>query len=75
MLVGKPAQLLILAGAVNGLILPVALAIVLVAAATPRLMRGYRHPRWMLAAGWVVVAVMGVLSLPVLLEQVSGLLR
>ena len=74
-LVGKPAQLLLLAGAVNGLILPVALAIVLVAAATPRLMRGYRHPRWMLAAGWVVVAVMGVLSLPVLLEQVSGLLR
>ena len=74
-LVGKPAQLLILAGAVNGLILPVALAIVLVAAATPRLMRGYHHPRWMLAAGWVVVAVMGVLSLPVLLEQLSGLLK
>ncbi len=72
-LVGKPAQLLILAGAVNGLILPVALAIVLVAAATPRLMRGYHHPRWMLAAGWVVVAVMGVLSLPVLLEQLLKL--
>ena len=74
-LVGKPAQLLILAGAVNGLILPIALGIVLVAAATPRLMRGYHHPRWMLAAGWVVVAVMGVLSLPVLLEQVGSLLK
>ena len=38
-------------------------------------MRGYRHPRWMLAAGWVVVVVMGGLSVPLLVEQVSGLLR
>ena len=67
-LVGKPTELLVFAGAINGLILPLALGIVLVAAATPRLMRGYRHPRWMLAAGWVVVAVMGALAVPVLLE-------
>jgi hypothetical protein len=33
----------------------------------------YRHPRWMLAAGWVVVLIMGGLSVPVLVEQVSGL--
>jgi Mn2+/Fe2+ NRAMP family transporter len=67
-LVGKPTQLLVFAGAINGLILPIALGIVLVAATTPRLMRGYRHPRWMLAAGWVVVAVMGALAVPVLLN-------
>ncbi|UOQ97761.1 divalent metal cation transporter [Hymenobacter sp. 5317J-9] len=74
-LVGKPAQLLVLAGAVNGLILPIALAIVLVAATSRRLMGTYRHPRWMLAAGWVVVLIMGGLSVPVLVEQVTGLLR
>jgi Mn2+/Fe2+ NRAMP family transporter len=68
-LIGKPTQLLVFAGAVNGLILPIALAIVLVAAVSPRLMRGYRHPRWMLVAGWVVVAVMGSLSVRVLWEQ------
>ena len=73
--VGKPAQLLIFAGAVNGLILPIALAIILVAATNRRLMRGYRHPRWMLAAGWVVVLVMGGLSVPVLVQQVGALLR
>ena len=61
-LVGKPTQLLVLAGAVNGFILPIALGIVLVAATRPRLMGTYRHPRWMLAAGWAVVAVMGGLS-------------
>jgi Mn2+/Fe2+ NRAMP family transporter len=74
-LVGKPTQLLVFAGAVNGLILPIALAIVLVAATSQRLMAGYRHPRWMLAAGWVVVLVMGGLSVSVLVEQVAGLVR
>jgi Mn2+/Fe2+ NRAMP family transporter len=70
--VGKPTQLLVVAGAINGLILPLALAIVLVAAASPRLMRGYRHPRWMLVAGWVVVAVMGSLSVRVVWEQFAA---
>ncbi len=41
------------------------------AAATNRhLMRGYQHPKWMLAAGWVVVVVMGGLSVPVLVQVV-----
>ena len=74
-LVGKPAQLLVLAGAVNGLILPIALGIVLVAATRPRLMGPYRHPRWMLAAGWAVVAIMGALSVPVLVAQLGALGR
>jgi Mn2+/Fe2+ NRAMP family transporter len=73
-LVGKPTQLLVFAGAINGLILPIALGIVLVAATNQRLMRGYRHPRWMLAAGWVVVLIMGALSVPVLVQQVGALL-
>ncbi|MDB5234296.1 MAG: hypothetical protein JWR44_1289 [Hymenobacter sp.] len=73
--VGKPAQLLVFAGAINGLILPIALGIVLVAATSRRLMGSYHHPRWMLAAGWVVVLVMGGLSVPVLVQQVGALLR
>jgi Mn2+/Fe2+ NRAMP family transporter len=56
--VGKPKMLLILAGIVNGLILPVALAIILIAATRRRLMNTYRHPIWMQASGWAVVAVM-----------------
>lgn len=57
--IGKPRQLLIFAGAINGLILPLALAIVLIAATRSRLMKGYRHPLWMQLAGWVVVLAMG----------------
>src|SRR5688572_6461965 len=56
--IGRPRQLLILAGAVNGLILPVALAVILIAAMQKRLMKGYKHPLWMQLSGWVVVAAM-----------------
>ncbi len=57
--IGKPTELLLLAGAVNGLILPVALSIMLIAATKPRIMKDYKHPVWMQLAGWIVVAVMG----------------
>jgi len=46
------------AGAINGLILPIALAIILFAATKPMIMKGYKHPAWMQLAGWLVVAVM-----------------
>jgi Mn2+/Fe2+ NRAMP family transporter len=56
--IGKPKELLIAAGAVNGFILPVALSIILIAATKPRLMKEYKHPLWMQVAGWLVVAFM-----------------
>ncbi len=57
-LVGNPVKLLVLAGAVNGLILPVALAVILVAATKSSLVRDYKHPLLLQAFGWAVVAVM-----------------
>lgn len=60
--VGRPKEVLLLAGWVNGLILPFALAVLLVGATRQRLMKGYRHPVWMQAAGWLVVVVMGGMS-------------
>ncbi len=61
--IGKPRQLLVFAGTLNGLILPIALAVVLIAATKTRLMKGYKHPLWMQLSGWIVVAVMGWMSL------------
>lgn len=58
-LVGKPTELLLFAGAVNGLILPIALAIILIAARNKRIMNNYKHPLWMQLSGWAVVGVMG----------------
>lgn len=57
-LVGHPVGLLIMAGAVNGLILPIALAVILIAAAKRRIVGNYHHPFWMQVAGWVVVVLM-----------------
>ncbi|HYM93134.1 MAG TPA: hypothetical protein VET23_03270, partial [Chitinophagaceae bacterium] len=57
-LIGKPKELLLLAGAVNGLILPIALTIILLAATKKRIMKDYNHPVWMQIAGWAVVIAM-----------------
>jgi Mn2+/Fe2+ NRAMP family transporter len=62
LILGKPVHLLVLAGAVNGFILPVALAILLVTARSSRYLNGYRHPVWLQIAGWAVAAVMTVLA-------------
>lgn len=63
-----PVTLLVLAGALNGLILPVGLAVILWVAArrTHDLLGGYRYPRWLLAIGvavWVLTVYLGWNSL------------
>ena len=68
---GRPVHLLVVAGALNGLILPIALAVVLLAATRKRLAGSYRHPVWMQAAGWMVVLVMGWLSIITLQQWLS----
>ncbi|RFM34108.1 divalent metal cation transporter [Chitinophaga silvisoli] len=66
--VGNPVQLLIIAGALNGLILPVALAVMLLAAYNKRLVQGYNHPLLLSLIGWIVVLIMGCLSILTLKE-------
>lgn len=56
LLLGRPVRLLILAGALNGLILPLTLVVTLLAARRPGLLDGYRHPRWLTAAGYAALA-------------------
>lgn len=55
---GRPVKVLILAGALNGLILPVALGLILVAARKSRLVGNYKHPLWLSVIGWLVVGIM-----------------
>ncbi|PWJ59689.1 Mn2+/Fe2+ NRAMP family transporter [Dyadobacter jejuensis] len=58
LLIGTPVQVLIFVGALNGFVLPFALAILLVAVQKKRIMGGYRHPRWLLLMGWMVVLLL-----------------
>ncbi len=60
---GNPVSLLILAGAFNGIILPIALAVILVAATRASIVNQYKHPLWMHIIGWLVVITMSWMSM------------
>lgn len=65
-LVGKPVSLLILAGSLNGLILPLSLGVILIAAHKKSVVGDYKHPIWLTIFGAFIViamAYMGVISL------------
>ncbi len=70
--VGRPVRVLILVGALNGFVLPVAMAIILLAARRPALMGDYRHPRWMAYAGWIVLVLLLGLSIKTILMGASA---
>ncbi|MFC3875452.1 NRAMP family divalent metal transporter [Neisseria musculi] len=71
--VGRPAQVLVLVGTLNGLILPISLGLILLAAYRADIVGTYRHPKWMTAAGIVVVVLMAVLSAITLVRYIGGL--
>ncbi|MES2882525.1 MAG: NRAMP family divalent metal transporter [Bacteroidota bacterium] len=56
--IGNPVSLLLFAGAVNGVILPLALSVILIASNRSKIVGSYKHPIWMQAAGWLVVVAM-----------------
>lgn len=62
LLVGQPVKLLVLAGAVNGFILPIALAVILIAARKQKVVGDYQHPRLLQLIGWLVVVAMGYMG-------------
>ena len=67
----KPAKLLVLAGSLNGLILPITLAITLIASKKQDIVGKYKHSNVLFFLGWIVVLVaayIGVKSLSKLAE-------
>ena len=66
-IVGNAAQLLIIAGAVNGLILPISLTCMLAASRSKRIVGDYQHPMWLTVLGLVVIlisAFVGIKAVP-----------
>jgi Mn2+/Fe2+ NRAMP family transporter len=45
----------------------------LIAATKNRIMKGYKHPLWMQAAGWIVVGVMTWMGCIIIQETISKL--
>ena len=70
---GNPVKLLVLAGMVNGLILPFALAVILIAATKSSIVHQYRHPIILQFIGWIVVTIMSYLGYLTILKSLKSL--
>ncbi len=63
-LIGQPATLLVLAGALNGLILPITLGVCLIASQKKSIMgENYKHPIVLLILGIIVVVISAYLGI------------
>ena len=73
--VGRPVQVLVLVGALNGLVLPIALGVMLVAAHRRAIVGSYRNPLWLTLFGAAVAVAVAALGADVLVTSLAGLLR
>lgn len=67
--IGRPVKLLIVAGSLNGLILPITLGTILLASNNKKIVGDYKHPRVLFILGIIVVAA----SLFLGIRSLSGL--
>ena len=70
-ILGGAATLLIIAGAVNGLILPISLGTMLAASKSKKIVGDYKHPTWLFVLGLVVVVISGYVGI----KAVPGILN
>jgi Mn2+/Fe2+ NRAMP family transporter len=74
-LVGQPVRTLIFVGALNGLILPISLGVMLIASRHRAIVGTYRPSQWLTAAGVIVAASMAAMGLWSLWSQIPLLFR
>jgi Mn2+/Fe2+ NRAMP family transporter len=70
--IGKPVTILVLAGAINGFILPFSLGLMLWVMMKKKV-ASYQHPQWLLWGGWLVVAIMLWMSIVTFLKEIPKL--
>lgn len=74
-LVGRPVKILVAAGTVNGLILPVSLGLMLLAAHRRSIVGDYRHPVWLTAFGALVVLLMAAMGGYTIVHDLPAIFR
>ena len=70
-IVGNAAQLLIIAGAVNGLILPISLTCMLAASFSKKIVGDYKHPMWLTILGLIVIVISAIVGI----QAVPGIMK
>lgn len=74
LILGSPATLLVVAGALNGLILPITLGICLIASQKKSIMGpNYYHPVWLLILGVIVVVLSAYLGINTFVSNMGSL--
>lgn len=71
--IGEPVTLLVIAGAINGLILPIGLGVLLVAAYKKSIVGDYKHPLWLTIFGGLVLVATTYLAIITLINQFQKL--
>jgi Mn2+/Fe2+ NRAMP family transporter len=71
--IGKPVAVMILVGALNGLILPIALGVMLLAAHKKKIVGDYKHPIWLTVFGLVIVAAMSYMGVYTMINEIPKL--
>ncbi|ANU14852.1 Mn2+/Fe2+ transporter, NRAMP family [Planococcus halocryophilus Or1] len=74
-IIGKPVLILVLVGSVNGLILPIALGVMLIAAHKVKIVGDYKHPLWMTIFGIVIVVSMAWMGIYTLMNGIPALFK
>lgn len=73
LLIGRPVNVLIIVGALNGFILPFALVIILLVSGKKELMGNYKHPLWLIYSGWLVAAILLFMTVKTIIFDLSKL--
>lgn len=74
LVIGRPVRTLILVGALNGFILPLALGAMLLAATRRTIVGDYRHPPVLMLAGWTVALAMAAMGAYTLVRELPRLI-
>ncbi len=67
--IGRPVKVLVWAGTINGFILPIGLALILIASRKKAITGDYQHPLWMQIAGWLVVLIMAYFTIQTVISS------
>ena len=68
LLVGKPVNILVVVGALNGFILPIALTLVLLGSMNKNIIGDYKHPKWLIGFGIIVILATLYLSIATIIK-------
>ncbi len=71
--IGKPVAVMILVGALNGLILPIALGVMLLAAHKKKIVGDYKHPVWLTVFGLIIVVAMSYMGVYTMINELPKL--